>query len=216
VTSYDVAVEITPPDDSDGMSAILSGDALAVGDDTLVEGSVSATMVDGGTVSTFDGSIDMLAAAQDEESAFASADTFADVSGANISIAYNQETEITEQSADGSLMLSSSTTDIVAIDVSASLDSGGGVDQVAEGDAGGELLDPVLDVAPEADAGDGSVCLDEGGGSESEVVLDGNVAVIDFFAEADGEDTLVVVDAFVLTVEDELSVGGVVVEMAVG
>jgi hypothetical protein len=46
--------------------------------------------------------------------------------------------------------------------------------------------------------------------------LDGNIAVATFDAEVSGEDTLVAVDAYVLAIEDELSLSTVMITSAVG
>src|SRR3546814_7354327 len=76
-----MTIATSSPDDSDGLSAVLGGDAIALGEDTLTVGSVSAEMVDGGSATTLSGTVDMLAAAETADGATAQtlADTFADI-----------------------------------------------------------------------------------------------------------------------------------------
>src|SRR5690606_18233157 len=73
------AVTTSSPDDSDGLSAAVGGEALAIGEDTLALGDVSGTMIDDGNVTSVDLSATMIAGSEagEGDTAFASADTFA-------------------------------------------------------------------------------------------------------------------------------------------
>jgi hypothetical protein len=201
--TVDMTIATSSPDDSDGLSAVLGGDAIALGEDTLTVGSVSAEMVDGGSVTTLSGTVDMLAAAEttDGATAQALADTFADISsGTEFSFSYTLTTTGNQQSAAGSATTSTSTTGVTAYNLS-----------LSGGDAGGTFAetDPIVPL-------DTSEPCSAQGGAGDDGDIDGNIAILDFDVLAVGEDTFVGVDAFVLAVEDELSSSSVIVEVAIG
>ena len=189
-------LEMSSPDDSEGLSAAIGGEAIASGEDTLTQGSVSATMVDGGVVTSADLSATMTAVAEtpDGETAFASADTFADVSdGADIVFTLQKEIDSSETDEAGSTATATSTIDVVSFDISA-LD--------------GEILEP--EIAPPAE-----VVAAEAYAPPAEEELDGNFATLEFEATAIGEDSLVAADVFVIAIEDELSMSAAFIELAV-
>jgi peptidoglycan DL-endopeptidase CwlO len=191
-TTYGTALETSSPDSSDGLAASL-------GDDTLATGSVSAVMADEGDIATLDSTVTMAAASEaaDGETAFASADSFTDVTGAEMTFSYTRDSQL---SGSGSTAIATSTTTTTAysIQVSTSGTSAPSEDNSLEGAA--------------ADQAEPDTSLTDADGS---VNLDGNVAYLEFSALAIGDDSLVVVDAFALTIEDELSISAAFVELAV-
>lgn len=199
--SVEMSTQATSPDDSDGLAAALGGEAIAIGEDTLTVGTVSAEMDATGAITTLDGEVDMLAASESpEDPAVAITDSFADVSdGADFVYTATVTSSSTEQTSTGSTATSSSTTDITAYDLD--LSSG-------EGSSGGDgVADSDIAETGDQEASTSTADLDED--------LEGNVAVIEFDATAFGDDTYVSVDAFALAIEDELSASGAVVELAV-
>jgi len=193
----DATIETSSPDDSEGLSAFVGGDALAAGEDTLTMGTLSAAVVDGGAVTSADLSVTMIAAAESSDGETAAlTDTFAEISdGADFLFTYTLDASQTEETESGTMASSTSTTVVAAYDLQ--LDDGG----AAVGDS-------------VADAPTDSSSL-SGDGDES-CGLDGNLAILDFDVVAIGEDTFVGVDAFVLAVEDQLSSSTIFVELAVG
>jgi hypothetical protein len=189
-TGVTTIVQTSSPDDSDGMSASLGGSAVALGTDTLTAGSLSGTLVDGGSATTADLSASMVGASQSPSgTAFASAETSAGVLvGPDVLIGVTVNSASSTQNAAGSSAIATSTTKLAAIDIHAPT-SGGGTEN--------DLSAPV-------------------GYAQADLDLDGNIALIEFDAIAVGDDTFVGVDAFVLAVEDELSLSGGLAELAVG
>jgi hypothetical protein len=199
-TTYGTALETSSPDSSDGLAASLGGEAVAIGDDTLATGSISAVMADEGDITTLDSAVTMGAASEaaDGETAFASADSFTDVFGAEMTFSYTRDSS--QLSGTGSTATAISTTTTTAYNIQVS--SSGSDDP-----SGDTCLEGTADDQPEPDAS-----LTDADGS---VDLDGNVASIEFSALAIGDDSLVIVDAFALTIEDELSISAAFVELAV-
>jgi hypothetical protein len=201
--TYSTTVQSSSPDGSDSLAAGYGGEAVAVGDDTLAAGSVSASMVDEGNITTVSGTATAVAASEDSDgAAFASADTFAQASGADFVLVTNRETDSTEASGTGTVAISTSTTTLTAYDLQ--LSDGGGATSSGSGspDAPAEANDQ---------PGSSTASTTDGGG----VDLEGNIATVEFDAEAIGDDSFVTVDAFALTVEGELSVAAVDVVLAV-
>jgi hypothetical protein len=200
-TTYGTGVQISSPDSSDGLAATLGGEAIATGDDTLATGSISAVMADNGDIATLDSMVTMGAASEaaDGDTAFAAADSFTDVVGAEMTFSYTRDSS--QLSATGSTATAISTTTTMAYDIQV---SSSGIYAPSDDNC----LEGAADDQPEpgvslTDADDGSVDLD------------GNVAFIDLSALAIGDDSLVMVDAFALTIEDELSISAAFVELAV-
>ena len=189
-------LEMSSPDDSEGLSAAIGGEAIASGEDTLTQGSVSATMVDGGGGTSADLSATMTAVAEspDGETAFASADTFAEVSeGADFVFTLQKEIDGSEIDEAGSTATATSTIDVVAFDLSAS---------------DGQVLEPETVAPAEIVTTDAYV-------APAEEDLDGNFATLEFEATAIGENSLVAADVFVIAIEDELSMSAAFIELAV-
>lgn len=194
--TYDTAVTISSPDDSDGLYAGYGGEAVAIGEDTLASGSLSATMVDKGAVATVEGTVTMLAASEStDEAVFASADTEAYIGGAELVFSYTEEGDYSEQGPTGSTAVSTSTTTAIGYD----LQLYGHEDY----DSGMTLTEE--EILPSL----------EPGGSAPGVDLDGNVASLDFSVVAIADDSLVLVDAFVLAVEDEISVSAIHADLGI-
>lgn len=198
-SSTTVATQVTTssPDDSDGLAAVLAGEAVAVGEDTAAIGSISAELADAGQVTMLTGSADMLAASEGEN-AFTSADTFAEVSdGFEFTFTFTGTSDSSHQGPTGSQATSSSTTQIAAYDIQ----PGGGVTPVGQssGGAGDTPVESDIPSAADIDNDD----------------LEGNFALLEFDALALGENTFVAVDGFVLAVEDSLSTVGGEVLLAV-
>lgn len=194
--SVEATLEMSSPDDSEGLSAAIGGEAIAGGEDTLTQGSVSASLVDEGGVTSADLSATMTAVAEspEGETAFASADTFADVSdGADIVFTFQKETDSSKTGEAGSTATATSTIDVVAFDISTS---------------DGELIEPDAVVPAETVAAEADV-------APAWEDLDGNFATLEFEATAIGEDSLVAADVFVIAIEDELSMSAAFVELAV-
>lgn len=206
--AFDMTIETSPLDDSDGLAATLGGEAVALGEDTLTTGSVSAEMDAEGAVTTLNGTADMLAASEAPEGDTAQAltDSFAEVSdGAEFVFTYNVETDSGQQTQTGSAATSTSTTGVTAYNLELSI---GGDDISGDGTAT-ETDPPATTVS-----GDGTGSSPSGDDTDSG--LDGNIATVEFDATAFGEDTFVSADAFALAVEDELSASAVLVELATG
>lgn len=197
--TYATAITASSPDYSGGLQAGgyqagYSGEAVAIGEDTLTSGSLSATLADEGAIVTVDGTVTMTAASESTtETAFATADTDAYISGGELTFRYAHEGDHSKQGPTGSTAASTSTTTVTAYDLQP---YGGGDD-----DAGAALV------------GEEAGPSREPGGSHTD--LDGNVAMVDFSAQAAGDDSLVLVDAFALAVEDEISISAVHADLAV-
>lgn len=192
--TVDITTQTSSPDDSDGLAAVVGGSATALGEDTLATGSISGSLVDGGTVTSADLSATMVAASEDGETANAWADTFAGVSdGAEVVFGYTVQTDSSQQGATGSTATSTSSTTVTAYDIDLS--------DIADSDSGGHVGGdeaPTTNDQPDSSSPPTQV---EGDGG-----LDGNIASIEFDALAVGDDTVVEVDAFALAIEGELSI----------
>jgi type VI secretion system secreted protein VgrG len=195
-TGITTIVQTSSPDDSQGMSAVLGGEALAGGTNTLTAGNLSGTLIGGGSVTSAELSASMVAASQSSTgTAFAAADTFAGVSsGSEVLVGATIQSASSNQSPTGSVATATSTTNLVAYDIHPSTggSTGAGTDATGESDpfAGADY-------------------------AQASVNIDGNIALIEFNAVAVGDDTFVGVDAFALAVEDELSISGCLIELAV-
>jgi hypothetical protein len=187
-------VQTSSPDDSEGMAAVLGGEAVAQGTDTLTAGSLSGTLIDGGSVTSAELSASMVAASQSPDgTALAAADTFAGVSsGSEVVVGATIQSASSNQTPTGGAATATSTTNLVAYDIHPA----SGASDVVGTDATGES-DPLAG----ADY------------AQASVDITGNIALIEFNAVAVGDDTLASVDAFALAVEDELSG---LIELAVG
>jgi hypothetical protein len=169
------------------VALLLTGDATAVGEDTLALGSMQAVVDGTGAVTVASGSADFLAAAAGtgDESAFASATSYGELLGTSYLIVIGSNTEILDQDPDGSLWVATSETTLFGLDPDSS-----GADFTAEPLLGAEALSDTSMVAAD---------------EPYDLSLEGNVAIMDVAAEVSGDDTLLDVEISVLTVEDALS-----------
>jgi hypothetical protein len=198
--SLDVELEVDlrllQPDETP-MTAVVGGEGNAVGEDTLVDAVILSRLADRGAVTIAFGSASFESIAVSEDDlVFASAITFAEISGADLVFTFTRSTS-TSCSEDGSSFASEqSTTRYVAIDFE-EFDFLGGPLVLNYDDAGRYL-------------GHGSCRCNDG-----DIQIDGNVAQLDADASAEDENTLVDVSASLLTVEDQLSSVSAVVVTAV-
>ncbi len=176
---------------SDGsLLLLLAGEATAVGEDTLAIGSMSASVDGAGTVATAEGSATFVAAAAspDGDIAFATADSFGALSGADFLIVITGDTEIVHQGPDESLVVTTSQTTLYGVDFDAAASTA--ATDSAE-------ADPALTAAAESEFAEI--------GEEGFLDIEGNIAMLEVDAQANGPDTLLEVQADVLAVEDTLS-----------
>jgi hypothetical protein len=199
-TGVTTIVQTSSPDDSQGMSAVLGGEALAGGTNTLTAGNLSGTLIDGGSATSAQLSASMVAASQSPTgTAVAAAGTFAGVSsGTEVLVGATIQSASSNQTPTGSVATATSTTNLAAYDIHPSTggSTGVGTDAVGENDPN----DPFAG----ADY------------AQASVDIEGNIALIEFNALAVGDDTFASVDAFVLAVDDQLSISGALIELAVG
>ena len=197
-TGVTTIVETSSPDDSQGMSAVLGGEAVAAGTNTLTAGNLSGTLIGGGSASSAQLSASMVAASQSPTGTpFAAADTFAGVShGTEALVGTTVQSASSTQGPAGGAATATSTTNLTAYDIHPSTAGG---DPVAGTNASGEN-DPVAG----ADY------------AQANVNIDGNIALIEFNALALGDDSLASVDAVALAVEDTLSVSSGLIELGIG
>jgi hypothetical protein len=181
-------------DGGDGLSASAGVDALALGDDTFAAGSISGVIVEGETSTQADVEASAVAVGEASDGdAAALAGSYAVVSnGPEVVVTTTITTLNSQQDANGSAAVSTSTSNVVAYDVHTS--TGNDVPGLAEDEAGRNPSWPT-----DPDAWD----------------LDGNLALIEIDAAAIADDSLVVVEAFALTIEDELSISVATVDLAV-
>jgi hypothetical protein len=169
-----------PAEGTDGLRLELGGEANAIGDDTHAAGSVSSKVVDTGKVTIASGSATFSASAQSspDGTAYAAAYSYADVDGADIVLTRTRGATHTSQIDSQTYTAETSQTRVFAIDIEGfDLPRGPIV-------LGGTMWH---------------------GGSNRPQPIQGNVAGLTVEAEAHGDNTSVVVDATVLTVEDQFS-----------
>jgi hypothetical protein len=182
-----------------------------MGEDTLATGSLSGELIDDGAVTSLDLSVTMVAASEDDEDAYASADTFANVEdGSEVLFSSTVNKESSTQDATGSTATATSTTDLSAYDIDTEFSPAGSSDDddsSGEDGTSGEDEQPEWNPTPADVESDASV---EAGGN-----LDGSFAALDFNLLAEGDNTFVSVDAYALAIEDELSLAEGFVVLAV-
>jgi hypothetical protein len=182
--------------DTSGLAMVLGGEATAVGADTLAAADMMAQLDGTGLVATAEGAATFVAVAASpgDEIAFATADSFGGLSGADFQVVLTSNTQIIDQGPDESIAVASSSTALYGLDFDST---------TASGSAGSDpMLDPIAeDELPEITdpTSNDQSYLDLG------YEIEGNVAVLDIAADASGQDTLLEIAASVLTVEDTLS-----------
>jgi hypothetical protein len=185
----------------------LGGEAIAVGEDTAAIGTIEGEIADVGTAVIAQGSASFTATGQASggDLAYASASTYGEASPADTLVNITSTTSETLQTSDKSTWTETSTTNLLAVDLDLSNTSGGS-------DAANGTDDS------DSDQQSGSLDADEPTPSDESTSdgLDGNLAAIEIDATAYADDTLVLVDASALAIEDELSVIGGYVWFGVG
>ncbi|MGE3481415.1 MAG: hypothetical protein AB7K73_08415 [Gammaproteobacteria bacterium] len=171
-----------------------------MGDDTLTMADVSATMVASDGVTAASGSVTTLAAGQTfgGTSASATANTYATTSGGTVSVSTTHTSSTITQTTTASAAVATSTSTVAAADVDPS--------NVTSYDAADGASVPT------------DYSFDTGSfipSSDIDLYLDGNVATVDFNVLAIGDDSLVLVDAFAFTIDDQLSLSSIYVDLAV-
>jgi hypothetical protein len=192
--SFTSTLATSTPDGSDGLAAVLSGDATAIGEDTFAFGSIEAVADGTGYVSSVDASVTMVAAAEApaDGDVYASADTFAATSDdAEVTFTTTINKSSATLTTESSTANASSTTSVSAFNI--------------ESDVGG--------TSTYGSSSTADTSWDLGGEMQGD--LDGNVAILEFGADAIGDDTYVAVDGFALAIEDELSLSAGYLEIAV-
>ncbi len=180
--------------DTSPVASLVGGDGTAVGEQTLVDANIFSRLIDLGSVTVAFGAATFKSAAvSGEDLAFAAADTFADVSGADFVFVFNKKTSITSD-GETSYATQTSTTTYIAIDLE-DFDL-----------AGGPIAFNFYDANTYLDG-----C--RGGRVPN---IDGNVSVLDVDAVARAENTLVDVLSSILTIDDQLSSVSAVAVSAVG
>jgi hypothetical protein len=183
----DVDLRLLQPDDA-SMVAVIGGEGNAVGEHTLVDADIFSRLIDHGSVTVAFGTATFSAAAvSGDELAFAAADTFADVAGADIVLVFTDELMSSLEEGSQSAF-ERSTTRFVAIDFE-------------EFDLlGGPIVLNSYDADVLRDHGCSCAC-----GGDERLQIEGNVAQLNVDATATATNTLVDVSSSVLTVEDQLS-----------
>lgn len=177
--------DLFSPSSDGSMQTNIGGDALAVGDDTTASGEIDVQSISSGPLQLSAGMATFSAEAQSsgDDPVYADANTYAGASGADVVLA---PTIVLSEDGEG-YEAETSQTFLLAVNIDGYDLSGGAL-----------VIDPTLD----------SGSIDSGGG----VLGDGNVAVFDADASAQGDYTLIDVQYDVLTVSNQLStVSGVVV-----
>jgi hypothetical protein len=108
---------------SAGMLTLI-GEAVAVGDNTLITGSIAATSRDLGPVTKASGTTTFTSAAQATDGGipYASAQTYADAAGADLLITRSGSSSTTETIGDRTTMAVTSTTFVFALDLEEEVD----------------------------------------------------------------------------------------------
>jgi hypothetical protein len=183
--------------DASPVASLVGGEGTAVGEQTLVDANIFSRLIDLGSVTVAFGAATFKSAAvSGGDLAFAAADTFADVSGADFVFVFNKKTSTTAD-GDTSYATETSTTTYIAIDFE-------GFD-FAEGPIAFNFYDA-------------NSYLDgcRGGGSGRVPNIDGNVSLLGVDALAQAENTLVDVLSSILTIEGQLSTVSAAAVSAVG
>lgn len=178
--------------DTSSLVTMVGGDGNAVGDNTLVDADIFSRLLDLGSISVAFGSANFTSAAVSENGfAFAGADTFADISGADLVFLFTQKTSAFSSEEGPSWATETSQTAYVAIDFE-KFDLYGGPRIVSCDDL--DLIEMLLGNMP-------------GGGGHGNAApqIEGNVAVLNVDALAQAENTHLDVASSILTVEDQLS-----------
>jgi hypothetical protein len=168
---------------SSSLTTTLSGEAIAVGENTLALGTADSTITDKGPVTKAKGTITATATAQaaGEDLSYATAYTFAEIEGADHFTTKTKIHSTISQTEGQTTVTETSVTKLHAIAI-----------EIGK-DAKHSKLPAVQDEADD-------VASWLAGGA-----IEGNVAAFDVEAQAYGDNSYVGVDVFILTLEDQLS-----------
>ena len=183
--------------DTSPVASLVGGDGTAVGEQTLVDANIFSRLIDLGSVTVAFGTATFKSAAvSGEDLAFAAADTFADVSGADFVFVFNKKVTNTSD-GETSFATETSATSYIAIDFEDF--------DFSEGPIAFNFYD--ANTYLDGCRGDGASLVPN---------IDGNVSLLDVDALAQAENTLVDVLASILTIEGQLSSVSAVAVSAVG
>ncbi len=193
------------PDVSDGSAAVLGGGVIAVGDDTLAIGTIEGQILTQGSTTVASGTATFSGIAESEDGAtvFAEASTFVLPPDGDIGFSLTYASAQSVQTEEQAVAVAISTTTFDVLDFETGDVAVGETLQPAAGDCAVPDEAPLESPTPAPAA-------------EPGFELSGNLALFAASVEAVGEDTFTQVDAFVLTVEDQLSTIDAVATFAVG
>jgi hypothetical protein len=162
---------------STSLTTTMSGDAVAVGDNTLVTGTTTVKTTDVGPVTKTSGKTTFTATAQssDGDTTYAAAYTYADAEGEDLLISRTQTSTGTNHMGNQTTMTAISSTSVFALDI-----------EQVDLPIGPITIDRMVEQEEDCDA----------------AAIDGNVALFDVEIQAYGEDTYAGLEAFVLTTDD--------------
>jgi hypothetical protein len=191
-----IGIETESPDgEADGMAMVLGGEATAVGEDTVAIGSIEGQVADTGSGLIGEGSASFSASgeASGDGLAYAYADSYGAASDADTIVTVSTKSAETLQTGSQSTWTEASTTELLAVEIETPSTSS---DLGTTGEA-----QPQGSISPSDTTGESSLESDD-------LVdgLDGNLAIIVVEAEAVADDSFVLIDAFALSVDDQLSV----------
>ena len=172
--------------DTGSMATIIDASAVAVGENTLTSADISVKTSEHGAVTTTKGKIKIVAAAESPDGGPVYADATADIAFSNADRVKIKTKEKSGGDEDSSY-------DVLVVKFKA-------VDNIKK--SGDLKLKETTRKTADTD--------------DDLFDLDGNVAIVNFDAEATGEDSLVTVDAHALAVEDVLSESALSITSAVG
>ncbi len=201
--------------DSPGLSMVIGGEATAIGEDTLAAASMTVEVDSTGLVTTALGSVSFVAAAVSpgHETAFATADSFGGMSGADFLLVLTSNTQIVDQGPDESVAIATSSTMLYGADFGlAAADTSVATNSMLAPSTENEF--PAIADFATSDQ-DHDTPADDFWDSTG-VEIDGNVAVLDIVAAVFGPDTLLDVEASVLTLDNTLSTISAEIIAAVG
>ncbi|UEM24587.1 hypothetical protein JL100_030710 (plasmid) [Skermanella mucosa] len=191
----------------------LTGEAFAIGEQTIAEGDIDLEITDLGTTTVASGTSSFSATSQSgsDNTAYASAETSAAISPGGKTVAWSLETSNTAQSeGESEWSVSSTTGSLVVYDSS----PGTGTDSSSLGTStGGGTADTQASAGTPDSPESGNAAIDPLSAWEFDM---GNIAVLDIDASAYGQDTYISVDGSILTVENQLSTVSALVIGGVG
>lgn len=188
-------------DGDDAMMLEAGGDATAIGEDTLAAGSVSASLEDHGGVTIATADSTFTAIAVDGDGAYAGAYSYAYVDGADITVTSTSASSDLIITDEATLAYATSSTSLRAIDIEmVDLDSPLVVDT---------SVTDTTDAVPDDGITDGTT---SGGSASADIYsLDGNTSLLFVDASVTDDTTALQVDAFSLSMEDQLSISSAIV-----